>query len=101
MRKKMLTILKRGLLMITLIVVIVLIFPTWTPKIKGENSISTLEQVDINGAGHEIMIRGEDLSNPIIIFVHGGPGCSEIPYVRKYQKELELLQKHLKNLAHT
>ncbi|MNZ60869.1 L-amino acid amidase [compost metagenome] len=89
MRKKMLTILKRGLLMITLIVVIVLIFPTWTPKIKGENSISTLEQVDINGAGHEIMIRGEDRSNPIIIFVHGGPGCSEIPYVRKYQKELE------------
>lgn len=25
----------------------------------------------------------------IIIFVHGGPCCSEIPYVRKYQSELE------------
>ena len=35
------------------------------------------------------MIRGVDSSNPILIFVHGGPGCSEIPYVRKYQKELE------------
>ncbi|MFJ7668961.1 alpha/beta fold hydrolase [Lysinibacillus sp. NPDC097195] len=64
-------------------------FPTWTPHIKGEQSISTLEQVVINGTGHEMMIRGKDSSNPILIFVHGGPACSEIPYVRKYQKELE------------
>lgn len=70
-------------------VIVALIFPTWTPKIKGENSISMLEQVEINGAGHEVMIRGVDRSNPILIFVHGGPGCSEIPYVRKYQQELE------------
>lgn len=70
-------------------VIVALIFPTWTPKIKGENSISMLEQVEINGTGHEVMIRGVDRTNPILIFVHGGPGCSEIPYVRKYQKELE------------
>lgn len=35
------------------------------------------------------MIRGDDKRNAIIIFVHGGPGCSEIPYVRKYQNLLE------------
>lgn len=35
------------------------------------------------------MIRGVDKRNPILIFVHGGPGCSEIPYVRKYQDLLE------------
>ncbi|WP_339241867.1 alpha/beta hydrolase [Paenibacillus sp. FSL R5-0517] len=70
-------------------IIVALIFPTWTPQIKGENSISMLEQIEINGAGHEVMIRGVDRSNPILIFVHGGPGCSEIPYVRKYQKELE------------
>lgn len=35
------------------------------------------------------MIRGADRDNPIVIFVHGGPGCSEIPYVRKYQERLE------------
>jgi L-proline amide hydrolase len=63
--------------------------PTWTPAIKGENSISMLKQVPINGTGHEVMIRGEDRSNPIVIFVHGGPGCSEIPYIREYQKRLE------------
>lgn len=35
------------------------------------------------------MIRGRDRNNPVLIFVHGGPCCSEIPYVRKYQKNLE------------
>lgn len=74
---------------IILLVGIALIFPTWTSKIEGENSISELKQVEINGTHHELMIRGHDKHNPIIIFVHGGPGVSEIPYVTKYQKQLE------------
>ena len=35
------------------------------------------------------MIRGCDRSNPILLFVHGGPCCSEIPYVVKYQRDWE------------
>lgn len=35
------------------------------------------------------MIRGHDKNNPVIIFVHGGPGSSEIPYAKKYQDLLE------------
>ncbi|MFC0216500.1 alpha/beta fold hydrolase [Paenibacillus chartarius] len=67
------------------------IFPTWTPPINGPTSISTLEQIHINGTKLEVMIRGVDRTNPLVIFVHGGPGCSEIPYVRKYQ---DLLEQH-------
>jgi len=89
MRKKSIKIFRRVMFSILLVVILALIFPTWTPGIKGENSISTLGQVEINGAGHEVMIRGTDRNNPILLFVHGGPGCSEIPYVRKYQQELE------------
>ncbi|MCI0768403.1 alpha/beta hydrolase [Bacillus sp. TL12] len=74
---------------IILILAIALFFPTWTPHIKGDSNISTLEQVKINGSNHEIMIRGNDKNNPVIIFVHGGPGCSEIPYADKYQDLLE------------
>ncbi len=66
-----------------------LVFPTWTPRIEGHHSISLLKQIEINGTGHEVMIRGVDRRNPIVIFVHGGPGCSEIPYVCKYQELLE------------
>lgn len=59
-----------------LIVLLGVFFPTWTPHIKGEQSISTLEQVEINGTEHEIMIRGMDSSNPILILfmvVQGAP----------------------------
>ena len=70
-------------------IVIGLIFPTWTPKVKGENSICEFRKVEINGEKLQIMIRGCDRNNPILLFVHGGPCCSEIPYVGKYQKEWE------------
>lgn len=62
---------------------------TLTPAIKGDNSISELRKVNIGDTELEIMIRGNDRDNPVLIFVHGGPCCSEIPYVRKYQDELE------------
>lgn len=75
--------------LIIILLIIALFFPTWTQDIKAENSISVLEQVEINGSKHEIMIRGNDKDNPVIILVHGGPGNPEIPYVKKYQDLLE------------
>ena len=90
---------KRGRKVLKIIVLIILLLilflavralmPARTPGIKGENSICEYRKVDINGADLQVMIRGTDKSNPVVIFVHGGPCCSEIPYVRKYQKDLE------------
>ncbi|MFJ7972011.1 alpha/beta hydrolase [Psychrobacillus sp. NPDC096389] len=77
-----------GLILI-ISLVIALFSPTWTQQIKGESSISELEQVEINGSKHEIMIRGNDKDNPVILVVHGGPGTPEIPYVDTYQDTLE------------
>ncbi|MEQ6355614.1 alpha/beta hydrolase [Lysinibacillus sp. M3] len=77
-----------GIITIVLLIT-ALLFPTWTAHIKGNNSVSALEQVEINGSKHEVMIRGKDQDNPVIIFIHGGPGCSEIPYASKYQNLLE------------
>lgn len=74
---------------IILLLVIVLFRPTWTQQIKGDNSINVLEQVDVNGENHGIMIRGNNKDNPVILFVHGGPGTSEIPYAADYQDLLE------------
>ncbi len=73
---------------IILILLLVLFRPTWTSNIKGDNSISVLEQVKINGTKQQIMIRGRDQNNPVIIYVHGGPSVSEIPYA-KYENLLE------------
>jgi len=88
--KRKISIRTRVLMIFMLLVAIRFFVPTWTPSIKGyENSISILKQIEINGSKHEVMIRGNDKKNPVLLFVHGGPGCPEIYYVRKYQDLLE------------
>lgn len=87
--KKLRNILKRIGIVLLILLVLALFFPTWTPKIKGEDSISVLEQVKVNGTRHAIMIRGNDTSNPVLLFVHGGPGVPETSFVTKYQDLLE------------
>lgn len=88
-KKKRLQFISKISIALLILIVIGLIFPTWTPRIEGENSISELRKVEINGENIQIMIRGCDRNNPILLFVHGGPCWSEIPYVVKYQKEWE------------
>ena len=88
-RKRIKIILITVALILPVFLLIRFISPTWTPKIKGSNSISELKSVQINGEDLTVLIRGTDKDNPVLIFVHGGPCCSEIPYVRKYQGELE------------
>lgn len=87
--KKLLKFLKMICIVLFFLIAVRLFSPTWTPHINGKNSISELKEVDINGANLEVMIRGSNRNNPVLIFVHGGPCCSEIPYARKYQGNLE------------
>ncbi|MCB9035356.1 MAG: alpha/beta hydrolase [Lewinellaceae bacterium] len=60
-----------------------------TRKIKTENGISEMSMVSLGGSKQWVLIRGEDLDNPILLFLHGGPGVSETPLLRKYNAELE------------
>lgn len=89
MKRRIFGALKILTVILLLFIIINLLRPTWTPAIKEDNGISELRKVNIDGTELEIMIRGNDRDNPVLIFVHGGPCCSEIPYVRKYQEELE------------
>jgi L-proline amide hydrolase len=89
MKKNILKATKWFVIVLALLFVVGLFFPTWTPNISGKNGISELRKIRINNTNLEVMIRGVNRNNPIIVFVHGGPNCSEIPYVRKYQDLLE------------
>lgn len=62
---------------------------SWTTRIAGADAVSELKNVRINKTEHSFLIRGVSRKNPVVLFVHGGPGCSEIPYVVKYQRKLE------------
>ena len=88
-KKRLKRILITAALILPVFLLIRFIMPTWTPAIKGSNSISELRSVTVNDADLTVLIRGENKDNPVLLFVHGGPCCSEIPYVRKYQDELE------------
>jgi pimeloyl-ACP methyl ester carboxylesterase len=68
---------------------LILFIPSRTPAIKGENSIAVLKKVKLGGINQYILMRGTDASNPVLLFLHGGPGYAQISYARKYQKQLE------------
>lgn len=66
-----------------------------TPAIKDQhgkviaNSIAEVKKIMIGGVNQYLMIRGNSINNPVILFIHGGPGQSEIGYIRECQRELE------------
>lgn len=81
----------RKTVIVTLMICIlaILFLPNRTPKIKGENSVAVIEKIKLGGLEQAILIRGKDISNPILLFLHGGPGYPQISFARKYEKELE------------
>lgn len=60
-----------------------------TPAIDRENSISELRQVNLNGRKEWISIRGQDTRRPVLLFLAGGPGGSQMAAVRHDLAELE------------
>jgi pimeloyl-ACP methyl ester carboxylesterase len=52
-------------------------------------AIATLEKVTLGGDEQWISIRGRDPTAPLLLFLHGGPGSSEMPLTRFYLGELE------------
>ena len=53
------------------------------------HSIAVAERWPVNGTSQSVIIRGRHDSDPILIWVHGGPGSSETPVLRQYNAELE------------
>lgn len=85
-----------GIIAILLVLILVLaLIPARTPQIKDkngkviENSIAEIRKVTVGGVSQYLMIRGNNINNPVILFIHGGPGQAEIGYIRELQKELE------------
>jgi pimeloyl-ACP methyl ester carboxylesterase len=60
-----------------------------TIPILKQNSISEYQMVTLGGVQQSILIRGSDRSNPILLYIHGGPGNPETSFIVSYQKEWE------------
>ncbi|MFC1483937.1 alpha/beta fold hydrolase [Candidatus Neomarinimicrobiota bacterium] len=54
-----------------------------------ESGIARFEKVILGGVEQSILIRTHDPANPVLLFLHGGPGSPETPIVAHFNKELE------------
>jgi pimeloyl-ACP methyl ester carboxylesterase len=78
-----------GILVLIIIVCILLKLIVFMPSVRGENGIAVLETVEIGGVNQAILIRSEDIGNPILLYLHSGPGTTEMSAFRAYHAELE------------
>ena len=60
-----------------------------TPPIAGPRSIARLETIQIGGTNQWWLIRGADTANPVLLFLHGGPGMPLMFLAHSFQRELE------------
>lgn len=66
-----------------------------TPPILGANgrplpgSIAAMETVNLGGANQWLIIRGENIDKPVLLFLSGGPGASEAARVLRFNQALE------------
>jgi|GEM_PF-73548 len=82
---------------ILLLAVIVLAsqWMAYTPPILGEdgkalpNSIASLEKINLGGADQWLIIRGQSVDKPVLLFLSGGPCESEAGLVLNFNQELE------------
>ena len=58
-------------------------------KVVSPNGVDRQMKVSIGGTQQWITVRGRDLHNPILLFIHGGPGAPEMPTSWTFQDPWE------------
>jgi len=73
---------KKMQLMVLCAALVMLLFScgTATPAIASETGIAVLERIMLGGVLQWVLIRGVNTANPLLLFLHGGPGTPAIPF---------------------
>jgi len=64
-------------------------FKSFTFPILASGSVTELTSIDVNGDRQYLLIRGRDRENPVLLFVHGGPGMPAMFLAHSFQRDLE------------
>jgi pimeloyl-ACP methyl ester carboxylesterase len=60
-----------------------------TMAIESADGIDEMISVEIGGIQQWILIRGENKDNPVLLYLHGGPGSSNLPFIHLFQRRWE------------
>ncbi|MDX1638106.1 MAG: alpha/beta hydrolase [Balneolaceae bacterium] len=60
-----------------------------TEQINTPNAVAELRPVTVGGMEQWLLIRGTDRTNPLLLWLHGGPGSAQMPIHHAYTRELE------------
>jgi proline iminopeptidase len=52
-------------------------------------AVELQQQVLLGGLPQEVLLRGADAGNPLLLILHGGPGFAEMPLFTTYNADLE------------
>lgn len=58
-------------------------------RIVTPNGVQETFEVTLGGTRQVVNVRGADRANPILVFVHGGPGAVEMPVAWTFQRPWE------------
>lgn len=73
---------------------VLIALPGSTPEIVDQNgekipgSIASLEEVDLDGSKQTILIRAQNPDNPVLLYLSGGPGQSDLGFTRVLFEDL-------------
>lgn len=74
---------------LVLVSIIWYVFHSGSAPLQAIDGVNSLEQVELGGVKQWISIRGTDIHNPVLLFLHGGPGSANIAKLRIQIPELE------------
>ena len=58
-------------------------------KVVTTNGVQETFVATLGGAKQVVNVRGADRANPILIYIHGGPGAAEMPFAWAFQRPWE------------
>ncbi|MCL2672112.1 MAG: alpha/beta hydrolase [Clostridiales bacterium] len=70
-------------------VLVLRLFRAWKYRIRGAAGIQKAGYIRIGGIDQYIQLRGQDIANPMILMLHGGPGVNMAFYSYHWQTPLE------------
>jgi len=65
------------------------LFKGTTPPIPGPDSIAAIEEIHLGGMKQCVILRGKNVHDPILLFLHGGPGTPETAWLNHFNANLE------------